>query len=504
MTPLYKIVVGVKVVVPDDPRVAFKADLLIKDDRIAEIGHRGDVLRALYPSAEVIDGSGKIALPGFVDAHYHGDSVLARVLAYTSDPAAAQGTPDIHRRYIRELSRNELAALYRVAYFSALKSGITTIAEFGLDDPPHAYGAIVESLRRCDMRGIVALHSADQIESARTTRHPNLRHAVVLPDEDSLTTYNLQGTLRLAREHQWPILIHHGQHARSEEIVKRNFGKPLLPLLDEYKVFEHRVQVIHCCSLDEGGASLLAKRQFPLVFTPATCVSGQTESPRLDVVRKQGGGFALGSDTSVPDPFENMRALRAIAFAQGLAAPDAATLLRAHTIDAARSLGLHNEIGALHPGMKADIVFLDVTDVRLASLHALQGIAFLEELIRVASSRDVSDVMMNGEFFVRQREIMTLAEEDLRRDTEKLLAKVAVPGTVTEKKGVELRPPSVGGLGQIPLRDEQPSEGELEEGFRIVRPGSRAEGEKNILPLPQQDRPVELSKTVKRVFGDDE
>ncbi|HTP13240.1 MAG TPA: amidohydrolase family protein, partial [Bacteroidota bacterium] len=54
--------------------------ILIRNDRIVEVAPRSEPLKNLYPGAEVVDAKGKMILPGFVDAHIHGESVLLRSL----------------------------------------------------------------------------------------------------------------------------------------------------------------------------------------------------------------------------------------------------------------------------------------------------------------------------------------------------------------------------------------------------------------------------------------
>ena len=53
---------------------AFVGDVLVEDDRIADILPRGGA--AICPDAETIDATGRLVTPGFIDAHAHSDAYL--------------------------------------------------------------------------------------------------------------------------------------------------------------------------------------------------------------------------------------------------------------------------------------------------------------------------------------------------------------------------------------------------------------------------------------------
>jgi 5-methylthioadenosine/S-adenosylhomocysteine deaminase len=485
-------------------------DLLVKDDRIAEISNRGEIMKSIYPNAEVIDASGKVLLPGFVDAHYHGESFVLKQFTQPF-PASRWNKEGLVRRVLpyvhREATKEELVVAYRSAYFSALKSGVTTLAEYGFDNLDVPFQAALESLRRADLRGVLALHNGDQVERAKASVHPTVKFAVASPPEEELTTYSLQTTLRIAREHHWPVVVHYGETVRAKEAVRRNFNKSIVEVLAEYRVFDVPVQLTHLCVLDESELALLTGTRIPLVVTPSAVLAKGTDLPRLGLYLDRQIPMALGSDWGLSDPFENMRAFASLLATQSLESVSAHELLKMHTLFAARSLGMDQEIGTVTAGKKADLVFVDVGDLRLGNLSAsTREEQFIAELVLHASSRDVSDVMINGEFFLRQSQVMTYSEDDLKAELSALNKKLQsfIPSVKQESvvipSAIDARP-----------AEEGESLTHVDEGFRVVKrkseetPPPASPEPAKVIPLnPDESKQVELPKTVKRVFGDDD
>ncbi|MBE0556933.1 MAG: amidohydrolase family protein, partial [Proteobacteria bacterium] len=131
--------------------------LLVRNGRIAEIVSRSETLRARYPAAEIIDASSRVVVPGFVDAHYHGESFVLRHWTTTvpyGDWPRHPKTKKILSHVHREISSERLGIFYRLAYFAALRAGITFINEYGINNLDLPFLAALEGFRRTDLQGM--------------------------------------------------------------------------------------------------------------------------------------------------------------------------------------------------------------------------------------------------------------------------------------------------------------------------------------------------------------
>ena len=407
----------------DKQNRAGRLTVIIQNGRMVEIGRRADALKATYPNAETIDAAGKIILPGFVDAHHTGVSFILRYLTSGQPMSRWNKNPIVTHAldYIcKEATFQEILSLFRLSYFTALKSGVTTLAEYGDDTPDHSFTAALEAMRQTNQRGFIGLHNGDQIDAARKLHESSIRFAFVIANEENLTTYNLQTSIRSARELQWPIILHLGQTRQACNIVKKNFNKSIAQLYAEYRAIDSPVHLLHLSCFEDGDFEIIAKSGAPLVYSPSAILQKVTEIPPFEELLKHKITLALGTDWGAARPLENIQSYCSIFKSLGLLHQRAYGLLALHTKNGACALGLDAEIGTIEIGKKADLVFLDLSEFRMNSILADDDAErILDVVLQEATSLHVSDVMINGEFYVREGHVLTYSEEDLAEENSK-------------------------------------------------------------------------------------
>ena len=483
---------------------AGKLTILIQNGRIIEIGRRADALKATYPNAEVVDATGKIILPGFVDAHHTGISFVLRYLTIGLPMSQWKKSSIINQalNYLQqEATYEELLMLYRLSYYAALKSGVTTLAEYGIDSPEQSFDALLEAMQQTNQRGLIGVHNGDQIEAARKVRDSSIRFAFVVADEENLTTYNLQSTIRSAHELQWPIILHLGQTRAAVNIVKKNFNKSIAKLYSDYMAINSLTQVLHLSFFEEGDFEIITKFGSSLVYSPTAILQKGTDLPPFGEINKRKIKLAFGSDWGIARPIENIQSYGSILKTLGLPNDQANDLLALHTKNGACALGMNKDIGTIETGKKADVVFLNLSGFRMNSILADDNSErILDIVLQEASSQQVNDVMINGEFYVREGHILTYSEEDLAREGQVLFEKLLslrkqIAGTVPS-------PATILQFSAKQKKENKPSADDLpvDEGFKVVR-------KERILSAPQgNDTPSQkpAKEHSKKIFGDDD
>lgn len=128
-------------------------------------------------------------------------------------------------------------------------------------------------------------------------------------------------------------------------------------------------------------------------------------SGALDWQRWRADGIRLGIGTdgcassNDLDMWQAMRqAAHLAALTSGHPEVDAAQVLRAATIDGAAALGLDSLVGSLEVGKRADIVLVDLDQPHLTPVHDVPAL-----LVHAAGRGDVTDVVVDGIIVVRER-----------------------------------------------------------------------------------------------------
>jgi 5-methylthioadenosine/S-adenosylhomocysteine deaminase len=98
--------------------------------------------------------------------------------------------------------------------------------------------------------------------------------------------------------------------------------------------------------------------------------------------------------------------------------------LRMATVNGAKVLGLYNLVGSLEMGKRADVVVVDLSDLHLVPHFQRNGDAVYSQLVYAAKSTDVRDVWIDGKALMCQRRLLTVDEEVLRNNAQRLAERI--------------------------------------------------------------------------------
>ncbi len=400
-------------------------DVLIEDDRIVAVAPSIDA------DAEVIDCTGKIITPGFVDTHRHTWEAAIR-------NCAPNATLDDY--FVEVL--DTFAPVYRpqdvyasnlAGALECLNAGITTLVDWShINNTPEHPDAGIQGLKESGIRAQYAYGSAntsladywffspiaipgDDVRRVRETYFSSddglLTMALATRGPGFTQDQVVQSEWQLARDLNIPITVHVG--------MGRLAGRyAMVEQLDRLDLLGPDTTFIHCCYFsdhewkrvaDTGGTISIAAQvetQMGHGWPPVnkSYQFGLRPSLSIDVV------------TTVPgDMFTQMRAAfgaerartNEVCWALDVDVPEtmltARQMLEMATINGAHVAGLEDKVGSLTPGKKADVLVIDATAINVAPVH--------DPVAAVTLSADVSNiehVLVNGEF--RKRDFRLLAD----------------------------------------------------------------------------------------------
>jgi cytosine/adenosine deaminase-related metal-dependent hydrolase len=334
-----------------------RGDVLIEDGRIAAVA--GTVDAADAADAEVVDASGKVVLPGFVDTHRHTWQTAFRGIGadWTFDQyrAAMHGTLRPHYRPEDVYVGNLLGRI------EALDSGVTTMLDwFHCSDRPENADAALQALRDAPGRSLFC-YCAGVTDIAPEIR----RVRAQLPDEGmvfglrgpQVTTMDIVADdVALARELGLRVSVHVGSGGARGR-------RPIADMRDR-GLLDDRTTFVHCNGISDDQVAMLADAGCSVSISPDVELKMGFGWPETGRMLAAGIRPSLSIDDCPSvggDMFATMRTTFAVqrGLDGGLTARDVVGFA---TVDGARACGLDARTGSITVGKDADLVLLDAED----------------------------------------------------------------------------------------------------------------------------------------------
>ena len=219
-----------------------------------------------------------------------------------------------------------------------------------------------------------------------------------------------------AAERNTGIHMHLCEHRDEVSFCLQNYQKRPAEVLNDMGVLGPHLLTAHNVMLTDNDIQLLAEKQVKLIHCPRANLSnhGFPKTPRILQAGCSVGLASDGSAFSGADLFDEMKVLRyAMIGYWGLPAFDpvampCATLLKMATQGGANALGHGDILGTVEVGKKADVIL-----VNLNQPHFLPSQVLLNTLVDCGSGRDVTDSIINGKLVMKNREVLTMDEEQV-------------------------------------------------------------------------------------------
>jgi len=414
----FKIIANANVITCDPQNRGGRYNLLIRNDRIVEVSDRLDLFTALHPYATIIDASNKLIIPGFVNAHFHSESIL--LSARTDDLHCSLWKTDLRTQECIEglldpFNENDMRNIYLMCYFRHLKSGTTCVGEFSLPFAEKGFAHMLHCIERTEVKNVVALQNWDQITKAGALTGGRHRFLMNIGKEEELTVYSFENLLRAAKELKVPLLAHVGEQRIDVEFIKKTFQKSILAVLQDFVAVRPETVFVHLNHLSGQETEDLAKAGVSAVICARSAAFKRTGYPALRHLARGRIRLAVGTDWGKVDMLDELKFLHQLhLLISGIPEISPIQLIRMGTINGAHALGLSQETGSIEAGKKADLTFFSLDDMRLPVFAKNASAEFLSSLlINYLTSRDILDVMINGEFYIAKGEVMTMAEEEI-------------------------------------------------------------------------------------------
>lgn len=406
---------------PDSSAVEYFADglLIVEDGHVAALGEAETILQGLAGDLELVDHSGKLIVPGFVDCHVHfpqvdiigsyGEQLLDWLERYAY-PAEAAFADVEHANTVAGFFVDEL-----------LRNGTTTALVF-----PTVHPQSVDAIfNAADKRGLRLLSGKvlmdehcpevlrDDAESAYSESrrliekwHGRNRLGYAITPRFAVTSSEaqLRAAGRLAAE--FPDVHVHTHLAENHDecaLIEKKFpwSRSYFDVYERTGLVRERSVFAHCLHLDDQDRSQMSKLGAAIAFCPTSNLflgSGLFDLRAASACGiRTGIGTDVGGGTSL-NMFRTLSEAYKVLQLQGQPLPGFRALYLA-TLGAAKALYLDDKIGNFAAGKEADFVVLDyeassITRRRLADCADVAEKLFA--LMTLGDDRSIAETRLLG------------------------------------------------------------------------------------------------------------
>jgi 5-methylthioadenosine/S-adenosylhomocysteine deaminase len=384
------------------------ADVLMDGSRIAAVGPGLEAAA----DAEVVDASGMIIMPGFIDTHRHMWQAALRNLL-----------PDgLLEDYVREVLGARAA--YRpddvrignlVSALGAIAAGVTTVLDWShIGNSPAHTDAAIAGLRESGIRAVYAYGGGAAGPDNRFPDDLRRLRAEHFPSDDGLLTLALAAGLDAG---QWSL----AREVDARISVHVNGTGQLLPLTP---ALGPDVTCIHCTNLLDEEWRLLADTGASVSIAAPIEMQMGHGIPPVQAALDHGIRPSLSVDVETQmagDMFRQMASVFALQRMQALARRRAGEtpgpellgvrdVVAMATIQGARDNGLEGRVGSLTPGKAADVILLDGHAINVMPVNDPYG-----AIVLGMDTRNVDTVFIDGVVRKWRGRLVGVDQDTIRR-----------------------------------------------------------------------------------------
>ncbi len=411
----------------------------VSGNTIVGVGAQSE-LEKRFSAEHKFDCGGKVLMPGLVNAHTHVPMTLLRGLA--DDLRLDVWLLGYIMPVEREFVSPEFVRLgTSLAAAELIRSGVTAFADMYYFEEDVARATADAGLRALAAETILKFPSPDASsyeEALEYTRdfvrrwkgHPLIVPGVAPHAPYTITEEITRASVEIATDFDVPIHIHLAETAQEVEDIREEAGIPVIPYMKEQGLFEAKVLAAHCVHIDKGEMRTLRKHHAGVAHNPSSNL--KLADGIAPVAKMLEEGLMVGIGTDGPssnndlDMFEEVRltALLAKGYTGDPTVVPAKQALAMATRIGAQALHMGEITGSLEEGKRADLILVDISPVHNSPRFRRDPDGIYAQLVYAAKSTDVTDVMVDGRWLMRDRKLLTVDEEALLAEADSYARRV--------------------------------------------------------------------------------
>ncbi|MDF1498202.1 MAG: amidohydrolase [Patescibacteria group bacterium] len=393
--------------------------IAIKENRIINIGNNDIPFK--NPKT-IIDGKGKVAMPGLVNTHSH---IALTLLKGVDDDSNLSNWISNINAYEKKLSENDVYWGSLLGEIEMIKSGTTTFNDMYFFDDKR-----IESINKTGIRAVIdipfSFENNDLIINSefleKYKNEPTITFSIAPNPLINFSKEKLIKINEIAKNND--LLIHlHIEENRNEknEFLKIHNLTPL-QLISNAQLFNNKIILAHSINFTNDEIDYISKQEnASLSFNPKSNIKLTGQTANIKHFIDKNINIGLGTDSSASggslDIFDHMNFI-AFSFRNcdnnnsceqdNKPIISSENIIKMATINGAKTLGLESDIGSLEVGKKADIILIN-----LKNIGSIPSYDIFSNLVYNTDGSDVSDSIIDGKIIMRDGILKNINEKEV-------------------------------------------------------------------------------------------
>ncbi len=412
--------------------VPFVANVGIEGQRIVMVDADGTKTQEFVSrNAEnltEIDASGKVLMPGLINAHTHVSMTLMRCFA--DDIPLMSWLNDHIWPFEAKLTADDVAVGARLGMAEMIMGGTTSFVDMYWYE-----SAVARQAKQMGMRAVVSpcfvdprmeAFEKDLVESLREVEGCDRVQVCVAPHAPySCSLANLKRGADLSKEYNLPVHIHLSETDDEVRMVRETYDMTPTEFIDSLGYFDQPTIAAHCVRLTDNDVRILREKGVTAVHNPQSNMKLSSGISPVWHLLQNGVNVALGTDgTCSNNDLDMWDEMRTAALLQKVAGTNPTVLpayeaLRMATVYGAQAIGKQGELGIIAEGALADIIVIDTSRPHFHPMNDL-----VSTLVYCGKSSDVDTVVIDGEIVARGGLVVGLDYGALYDEVDRCIANI--------------------------------------------------------------------------------
>ena len=306
---------GIVVTLGNENRVLWNATVVIDGELVAAIGSSAE-MKHRYPDAESIDCSGKIILPGFICAHHHFYSTMARGMAIPGEPAKnfVEILEKLWWKVDRALDEEDILLSAQLPLIDCIRNGTTTVIDHHAS-PSMRDGSldlIETAVRQAGLRASLCYEVSDRnvigggiAENERFIKKVGRGDGQIaammgLHASFTLSDETLEKCIGIAKESNVGCHIHVAEDLSDREDSLKKYNTTIVNRLHKMGATGKKSIFVHCVHIDENEMDVVAQTGTIIVHNPESNMNNAVVAPKSLKCLKKMCSLALAPMAWVP------------------------------------------------------------------------------------------------------------------------------------------------------------------------------------------------------------